>query len=326
MRRLGSVQQKVSCVFMTEVKEEPSKKRDFQPFNMVATTILNPAVLEADINSALATEKLDGTCCYVTHYKGKLHLWARLDRKGNKQAEKRFKKYQYSHRSTKGFTWNVEEDFKTVPDSWIAAHRVKHLNGHPVPDEHGHIPGWVPVEDGNKQYCWHSSVVDYGVGTVLLLRPVANDDYDTLEIAAVPLTDLQEHTLELIGTNINGNPYGLGCKKQPVHLLVSHGSVRIQNPPPVDFQQLYSWFRGSAEGLVEGIVWHCGDGSLFKIHRHHLGLEWPADGTHLGNKPVVVRVGGTAVAAGDNSKSLFASLSHLNGHRFSRLRNIHFDL
>ncbi|XP_061630531.1 RNA ligase 1 isoform X3 [Phyllopteryx taeniolatus] len=326
MRRLGSVQQKVACVFMTEVKEEPSKKRDCQGFQVVATTILNPAVLEVDINSALATEKLDGTCCYVTHYKGKPHLWARLDRKANKLAEKRFKKYQYSHRSSKGFTWNVEEDFKTVPDTWIPAHEVKHHNGHPVPDEHGHIPGWVPVEDSNKQYCWHSSVVDYGVGTALLLRPVANNDYDTLEIAAVPLTDLQEQTLELIGTNINGNPYGLGCKKQPVHLLVSHGSIRIRNPPSVDFQQLYSWFRSGTGGLVEGIVWHCSAGSLFKVHRHHLGLEWPAEGTHLGNKPTVVRVSGTTVAAGDNSKSLFASFSRFNGHHFSRLRDIHFDL
>lgn len=40
-----------------------------------------------------------------------------------------------------GFTWNVEEDFKTVPETWIAAHGVKHVNGQPVPDEHGHIPG-----------------------------------------------------------------------------------------------------------------------------------------------------------------------------------------
>lgn len=30
MRRLGSVQQKVTCVFQTEVKEEQSRKRDGQ--------------------------------------------------------------------------------------------------------------------------------------------------------------------------------------------------------------------------------------------------------------------------------------------------------
>ncbi|XP_061772967.1 RNA ligase 1 [Nerophis ophidion] len=322
MRRVGSVQQKVSCVFMTEVKEEASRKRDCQPFHVVATAMVNPAVLEADLSCAVATEKLDGTCCYVSLYKGKPHLWARLDRRPNKQAEKRFKKYQYSHRSSKGFTWNVEEDFKTVPDTWTPAHRVKHHNGHPVPDEYGHIPGWVPVEDDNKQYCWHSSVVDSSVGSALVLRPVLNNE-DTLEIVALPLADLLEQTLELIGTNVNGNPYGMGSKKQPIHFLVSHGSICIRNPPPVDFQQLYSWFRGDSEGRIEGIVWHCAGGSLFKLHRHHLGLEWPAEGTHLGNKPVVVGVSGTTLD--DNSKSLFVSFSRMYGRCFSRLHDVHFD-
>lgn len=53
--------------------------------------------------------------------------------------------------SLSGFTWNVEEDFKTVPETWIPAHRVKHHNGQPVPDEHGHIPGsgLLPTESNN---------------------------------------------------------------------------------------------------------------------------------------------------------------------------------
>ena len=63
------------------------------------------------------------------------------------------------------------------------------------------------MEKDNKQYCWHSSVVDDGVGAALVLRP-CSDDEDLLEIAAVPLADLLEQTLELIGTNVNGNPYG----------------------------------------------------------------------------------------------------------------------
>lgn len=63
------------------------------------------------------------------------------------------------------------------------------------------------MEVDNKQYCWHSSVVDYEVGAALVLRPGA-DDEDVLEVAAVPLSDLLEQTLELIGTNVNGNPYG----------------------------------------------------------------------------------------------------------------------
>jgi hypothetical protein len=58
---------------------------------------------------------------------------------------------------------------------------------------------------------------------------------------------------------------GLGSKKQPVHVLVAHGSVHIRNPPPVDYQQLCSWFQDSQEGRVEGIVWHCNDGTLVKV-------------------------------------------------------------
>ncbi|XP_069574747.1 RNA ligase 1 isoform X1 [Brachyistius frenatus] len=277
MRRLGSVQQKMACVFVTDVKEEASRKRDSQQFQVVATDNVNPVAREADVDGALATEKLDGTCCYVTVHQGQPVLWARLDRKPNKQAEKRFRKYQQAHRSCKGFSWNVEEDFKTVPETWIPAHRVQHHRGLPVPDEHGHIPGWVPVEADNKQYCWHSSVVDYEVGSALVLRPgSSDDDDDVLEVAAVPLADLQEQTLELIGTNVNGNPYGLGSKKQPVHCLVSHGSVRIRTPPPVDLQQLCSWFQESPAGRVEGIVWHCNDGTLVKAALFAVSAGSPA--------------------------------------------------
>lgn len=41
-----------------------------QQFQVVATENVNPVALQANIHSALATEKLDGTCCYVTVYKG----------------------------------------------------------------------------------------------------------------------------------------------------------------------------------------------------------------------------------------------------------------
>lgn len=322
MRRLGSVQQKIPCVFLTDVKEEASRKREHQQFQVIATENVNPVAREANIDCAFATEKLDGTCCYIALYQGRPYLWARLDRKPNKQAEKRFKKYQHTHKSCKDFSWNVEEDFKSVPETWIPAHRVKHSNGHPIPDEHGHIPGWVPVEKSNKQYCWHSSVVDYEVGKALVLKPSC-DDEDTLEITAVPLEDLQEQTLELIGTNVNGNPYGLGSKKRPVHCLVPHGSIHIRNPPPVNFQQLCSWFQENSEGQVEGIVWHCNDGTLIKIHRHHLGLRWPDGETCLANRPVVIRLEGAADAY---SNSLFLSLFPLNGNRFSRLQDVQYEL
>ncbi|XP_043979941.1 uncharacterized protein C12orf29 homolog isoform X1 [Gambusia affinis] len=321
MRRLGSVQQKIPCVFLTDVKEEASRKREHQQFQIVATENVNPVALEANVDCAFATEKLDGTCCYVALYQGQPYLWARLDRKPNKQAEKRFKKHQHTHKSCKDFSWNVEEDFKTVPESWIPAHRVKHSNGHPIPDEHGHIPGWVPVQKGNKQYCWHSSVVDYELGVALVLKPGCDDDDDLLEITALPLADLQEQTLELIGTNVNGNPYGLGSKKQPIHCLVPHGSIPVRNPPPVNFQLLRSWFQENCEGRVEGIVWHCNDGTLIKIHRHHLGLRWPDGETRLASRPAVVRLGGASVAC-SSGEGLLSWFSPLNGQRFSQLQDV----
>ncbi|GLD74972.1 uncharacterized protein AKAME5_002630400 [Lates japonicus] len=42
MRRLGSVQQKIPCVFLTEVKEEQSRKRECQQFPVVATSQRTP--------------------------------------------------------------------------------------------------------------------------------------------------------------------------------------------------------------------------------------------------------------------------------------------
>ncbi|CAL8260681.1 unnamed protein product [Merluccius merluccius] len=326
MRRLSSVQQKVPCLFLTEVKAEQSRKRLCQPFQVIATEHVNPLALASGVESALATEKLDGTCCYVTRYEGQPHLWARLDRKPTKLADKRFKKYQLSHSGCKGFTWTVEEDFRAVPEAWIPAHGVRHQEGQPVPDDHAHIPGWVPVQTDNKQYCWHSSTVDYGAGVALVLRPRGQSP-DLLELTLVPLGDLLEQTLELIGTNVNGNPYGMGTKKEPLHALVSHGSVRVRGPPPaLDLQGLSSWFQASSEGRVEGIVWHCDDGTLVKIHRHHLGLAWPDGNCSFSSRPVEVHMDWTA----DQdyrlpSKDLFASLSRLDGRRFSRLQDVCFD-
>lgn len=41
-----------------------------QQFQVVATEKVNPVALEANIGCAVATEKIDGTCCYVTVYNG----------------------------------------------------------------------------------------------------------------------------------------------------------------------------------------------------------------------------------------------------------------
>ena len=58
---------------------------------------------------------------------------------------------------------------------------------------------------------------------------------------------------------------GMGSKKHPVHCLVAHGTLPIRDAPPVGHLQLLTWLRESDHGKVEGIVWHCRDGALFKV-------------------------------------------------------------
>lgn len=50
-------------------------------------------------------------------------------------------------------------------------------------------------------------MVNYDAGVALVLK-THREDEGLLQIVCVPLADLMEQTLELIGTNVNGNPYG----------------------------------------------------------------------------------------------------------------------
>ncbi|KAG6930024.1 hypothetical protein G0U57_004406, partial [Chelydra serpentina] len=119
---------------------------------------------------------------------------------------------------------------------------------------------------------------------------------------------------------------GLGSKKHPVHLLVPHGAFEIKNPPMLKHSDILSWFESCREGKIEGIVWHCNDGHLIKLHRHHLGMCWPIPETFLNSQPVVIAVNGTKYDCDFEPKCLFNHFSKLNGQRFSRLKDIKFDV
>lgn len=70
MESLGSVQQKISCVFETSVLEEQSNKRSYQQYKVVAIDNIKQKALEDRIGDAKATEKLDGTCVYFAEFQG----------------------------------------------------------------------------------------------------------------------------------------------------------------------------------------------------------------------------------------------------------------
>ncbi|OWF52570.1 uncharacterized protein C12orf29 homolog [Mizuhopecten yessoensis] len=323
MAGLGSVQQKISCVFETKVLNEPSKKRSYQQYNVVATNTVRPAARKDGIATAIATEKLDGTCVFISEFQGKPWLWARLDRKPNKAADKRFKKFQTQQQQGEGdpgpkekldvtFHWEVPGNFKEVPEHWIPASGVPIVNGQPQPDANGHIPGWVPVDLKSRQHCWHLTAVDLAHNIGLVLRE-KTDEGRELQVDLVNLSELMGKTAELIGTHINANPYGIGNKATPLHLMVLHGSVRAAVPRGVHLEEVRAWLEGNERGRVEGLVWHCGPGSLYKLHRHHVNLPWPISDPALSHRPVTVAVDLTTYEVEEDKKSCLWTLSKLNG-------------
>ena len=122
-----SVQNKIPCLFRTVVKDEPASKRSGQPYRVVAS---EEVVEGANVNGSIATEKIDGTCCYAQDYNGKPWIWARLDKKLNKAAERRFREFRKTavlrkekdcHCEQRRFEWEFERDFKKTPEEWIPA-------------------------------------------------------------------------------------------------------------------------------------------------------------------------------------------------------------
>jgi hypothetical protein len=57
----------------------------------------------------------------------------------------------------------------------------------------------------------------------------------------------------------------IGSKRNPLHFLVIHGSIALTEPPDISLAAIRDWFSSTQAGLVEGIVWHCQDGKLFKV-------------------------------------------------------------
>ncbi|XP_059160637.1 RNA ligase 1-like [Physella acuta] len=325
---MNPVQRKVSCTYVIGVTDETSTKRNNQTYKVTATNELNPQALIDRVETALSTEKLDGTCCLIQEFQGVPWLWARHDRKPCKAGERRFAQFQKLKQIAKKngehinsvFNWNMNKDFKDPPVDWIPASQLEVKDGVIMPDSIGHTPGWIPVQHNSRQHCWHLSAIDLNKGLALVLREdKENPEY--LVIESQPLSALCGLTCELIGTNINGNPYSLGSKKFPVHLLVPHGSFLLSCPSPADYSTMVDWFNSEgADAQVEGIVWHCSNGALYKLHRHHLNLPWPLAETRLGRKKVKVHV-----EEGDlnQEKNLFTQLSKLNGQVLSSLLDLH---
>lgn len=306
--KLCSVRNKIPCIFESAIIqcnscESKSGKRPHQKFSVEALDLLKADFINRLQNGSLiATEKVDGTSVLIKRFNSKPWLWARHDRKLTKKAEMHHKKlleclqsgtHDENLKNVQSIPFD-ESDFREAPENWEPSTScVNPETGRLVPDANGHIMGWVPVPVTSRQYCWHLDTVELTNGLALILRPQDDKDsdcYTRLKISIESMEDMIDQTFELIGTNVNANPYNLGSKKKPIHFLVRHGDLKVRPPKNVGLDAFADWFKNDREGSVEGIVWHCSDGIMYKLHRHHLKLKWPITSTKICNIPVDIQI------------------------------------
>jgi len=328
-----SVKGKIEAIYETTViKNEQSSKRKGQPFKVVTTECLKERFLEnKEAGHLQPTLKIDGTSCLIDEFNGRPWLWARHDVKPNKIGDKKFKAWKEEmslhvecpSEEAPVLDLDLESDFKEFPDDWRSATGSTKENA--TPSDNGHLVGWVPVDPSLRNHLWHLSVVNLSTSHGLVTK--YNKEIKSLTVSIFPLKDLVGNTFELIGTNVNANPYGLGSKKAPVHLLIQHGEIPITISDKLHTysqQELNDWFA-SENGQSEGIIWHSTQNNdMFKVHRHHLQQRWPVPTPVLVSFPVSISLGDNDLvdSVSGSKKSLFSQLKELNGQTLQSLRSI----
>lgn len=112
-----------------------------------------------------------------------------------------------------------------------------------VDENTGKQQGWLPVGNGPDDR-WHREAL-------------ANVDSD--------VHDYKDGTYELVGPKIQGNPEWFER-----HLLVAHGAEWLDDVPRT-FDGIREYLE--QHDLIEGIVWHRGNGDMVKIKAKDFGLK-----------------------------------------------------
>lgn len=197
-----------------------------------------------------ATVKVDGTCCLIgKDSSGKVCILKRRDIKPYRKKPQK------------------------IPDTWVQTGA----------DGGKHIIGFMPIEDGDK---WHYDA-----------HPVQDENvkgvkrYDTskirvltiaecgkkLEYQIVDIETLDGKSVELMGPKFQANPH-----KLEHHCVMVHGLIKLSDCPDLHkIAQddtpllLTNWVQDTlSSNFIEGIVMHMEDGSMFKIHCHHMNMKW----------------------------------------------------
>lgn len=166
---------------------------------------------------------------------------------------------------SEGIIWK-RRDLKSdrnVPLTWVRTGN----------DKDGHLIGIMPLEKGDT---WHHDcyVKDSNMNKIMILD--LNETHTGLEYKEVDTASLNGQSIEIMGPKFQKNLHGL-----KMHCAMRHGLISISDFPDLNevniLQSMKDWFSNSPLGAYsEGVVLHLDDGTLFKLHRHHLDMVWDA--------------------------------------------------
>jgi hypothetical protein len=242
---------KVPCIFVCGyVPDTQTEKHGRSGQKYLATNLLNPdlvRLLKKQNVKFTVTAKVDGTCTLVRNHQ----LYKRRDIKSDRK----------------------------IPDTW---EQTGNGNGN-------HLIGFMPLEKGDK---WHydchvtpdnsdgkGEAQNYDLTRIRVLK--LNADKTALEYVVMSIEDLEGKSVEVMGPKFQGNPHGL-----TKHCIMIHGEVPLDSFPDMSkfveehdqidvLGAMKDWFAKDATAqLIEGVVIHFESGELFKVHRHHLDIEW----------------------------------------------------
>lgn len=218
----------------------------------LATSELHPALKEEFKKGGKykATAKVDGTCTLVKNNA----LWKRRDVKAGRD----------------------------VPATWV---QTGGLDNTDKTENGGHLIGFMSLEKGDKWYldCHVKTETGYDMTKVHILAPSTEEN--RLVYREIDISELEGHTVEVLGPKFQNNP-----QKLTMHCVIRHGDIVLKDFPTLEkyvsdeifdsdpLTDIKKWFAESPQApFIEGVVIHFESGKLFKIHRHHLDMDWVAN-------------------------------------------------
>lgn len=127
----------------------------------------------------------------------------------------------------------------------------------------GHLPCWLPVSDSDPSDKWYRLAFENQIASGYVFE--------------------ENQTYELCGPHFQANPYELDHDQ-----FFKHGEKILDNVPR-DYDGIRRYLETH---MIEGIVFHRGNGDMCKIKRSDFGFTWKVNKRHL-----------NAVANNDKCKS-----------------------